>query len=152
MNVIKFPSEVIIFKRECSTLKVLANAGYSERGLEYIPATKVVPESFKLNFYSNKDLRVEIIFYPLPNNRSFFLCYVKRGENNGVINLKDWLKKHKKLNGDDQFKLAKYSGNIEQQMEAFSNFLEKVFTDGLMLEILTDQRWEDLPFDWAGIR
>lgn len=146
-----YDEAVQTFNRYFSNLDELLQSGYVSHGIENVPATKVVPESFKLILKNEAKIRVEIIFYPLPNELGIILFYIWREDKKEPINLKDWLKKHGKLK-KGMFKLETYSGNLDEKMKAISENIGSMIVDQGMRDILEGKDWEDIPFDWTGLK
>ncbi len=147
-----FPIEVILFKESCADLNVLKKLNFRMLDLEYIPPTKVVSESYQINLENESNRRIEIIYHPEPGISGIFLFYIYQTSGNQPVELGDWLKKHKKLAEPNPFKLSSYSGEYKERLKKFFDFLSSVLSNSAMQEILKGNAWEDIPFDWTGIK
>lgn len=120
--------------------------------VEYRPSTNLLGESVVLNF-SNENMRsVQVIYYPEPDNKDYFLINLVNDENKDVFNIKDWLKKHNALEKVSPFKLANYSGGFEERLCSFVVYLNGLLNKNELSSILRGDSWESVTFDWAGMK
>lgn len=143
---------ILLFKQHACSIQSLEDLGFRFVSEERIPATKAAPESHKICFSNKKNRSIDLIFYPLPNDQGIILAYINNLDEKQVINLKDWLKKHNHLPSDNSFKLASYSGDTNDRWIGLRNFLNDAFRLTPLSKILLGDTWEDIPFDWAGIK
>lgn len=65
--------------------------------------------------------------------------------------LSDWLKYEGYQFEQDPFSFKTYhEDNLELQIEGFIHFLQEIFENEKLKEILQGRYWEETPFDWAG--
>lgn len=144
--------EVQSFSTHCLALESLVCNGFQQKSFERIPATKAISESYKLELANLAGMRVEVLFHPLPNVLGVFVVYIYSDKHSEPINLKDWLKKHEKLVDQNMFKLSNYAGSSEDKFGAFFEYLNLILNDNAVQGILRGEVWEEIPFDWTGIK
>ena len=140
------------FERCFSQPGMLSEFGFSSAPVEFIPPTKVVGTSFKRTYFSPSGVIVEIIFYPPPEMKGFFVVNIRNVHKDATFEIGNWLKFHKMAVKNSAFSLSNYVGSIDLQMSGFWDFLQSVFSDPIMREIIKGETWEDIPFDWTGIK
>jgi hypothetical protein len=143
---------ILSFQKHAYNIDKLLALGFSQGSEEKVDATKVAPGSIKVCFTGPAMRSVDLVFYPLPLEQGIILVYINNLGNGQVINLKDWLKKHDQLTDPNSFKLSSYGGKPDQRWSQFLNFLNTAFSISSLKEILRGNAWEDIPFDWAGIK
>jgi len=132
----------------------MTNSVVDNRGLAFCQhLSDVKAKSYKLRLDNDTDIFVEVVFYPLNEElQGVILVYINNSKNEQVINVKDWLKKYNVLPNEKSFKLEGYHGTLNDRLKLFSEFLGDVFSQKNMNLILSGANWEELPFDWSGIR
>jgi hypothetical protein len=51
-----------------------------------------------------------------------------------------------------QFKLSNYSGDFDKKIKYLSDEINSIFENPKLISIVKGDDWEDLPFDWAGMK
>ncbi len=119
---------------------------------QYRPKKGFLEESFLFKIHNKKMRSIEFIYHPRDNGRSYFLINIENTKTNKSFNMEDWLRTKKILKKEDYFKLEKYQGCFEEKINSFLLFIENEFKNNQLIKIINGEFWEDIPFDWAGMR
>jgi hypothetical protein len=118
---------------------------------EIVPATRVIPEGRKAVFCSQFGVALEMGFFPFGDGEMIILVYVRSIHHREPINLDDWRKIHVPGFTESPFRirsLIPLGDAVLRVTEAMSTILRH----SAMEMILNGDTWEDIPFDWTGIK
>ncbi|GAA6167976.1 hypothetical protein [Sessilibacter corallicola] len=127
-----------------------ANLGFQKE--EYIEPTDLLGEGFKFWFSGMHSIEVSVKFNPISNGNDNFTLFIYSRKIGSDFCLDDWLKIHGEENVIDAFRLLSYSGSFSDRLDAFFIYLESIFSMPELMNILSGTEWEDVPFDWAGMK
>jgi len=135
----------------CADLLKVNHFERSQPEFEIVPATKVIPEGRKVVFCNQFGIALEMSFFPFGDGEIIILVYVRSIHHREPINLEDWRKIHVPEFTESPFRirsLIPYQDVVRKVTEALSTILRH----SLMEMVLNGETWEDVPFDWTGIK
>lgn len=92
---------------------------------------------------------VEIEFFPMNNNKGFFITSIEENKSKGSFLLSNYIKAHeKKLNIREDFNRRTPDQDFQIFIKNYFQILFSLFNKNLK-DILTGETWEKVPFDWG---
>lgn len=143
--------KLALFQTELSSNGFLQRAGFSFVGAKFVPPTNLLGGAHKLSFGNDKGRSIEISYYSSDQNE-FFLVSVVNTQLSKTFNISHWLKKRGVPVDLGSFKLASYDGDLQSRLRGFVEWLRVVLDTPGLAEIFRGEHWEDVAFDWAGMR
>lgn len=105
-----------------------------------VVSSKEIDRCLKFFLSPSKDflgiIMVEIT-YP-KHNQSFYLH--------------DWIMKHSEAGWGNKFQLRHYSSDFEKAVEGFFSFFKSLIDDPKLKKVISGQRWENVEFNWGGMK
>jgi len=148
---IEIKETIELFESNLAILSSLFDKGYAPNKGTLVPPTRVLPEGYEIRFVNNMDVSVAITFYQIAEGEDFFRVFVY-GDNKKSFNLFNWLKYHEQVSDRSIFKFSQFSGNFSSQLKQLLARINLFLSDDSLEPILNGESWEEIPFDWAGMR
>lgn len=148
-------------------------AGLVHRETQRRPATRAIGATAVLRFGNDHARELQVIVLPRPDAAHVFVVNIvdsgragtgdvdAGGGGTGGVDadardtfaLADWMRAHGVFDDTvNRFTLASYPGGFEQRLDAFIAWLGGILGMHGVERILHGDTWEDVPFDWAGMR
>lgn len=137
-----------IFKSCFTSLPVLLNSGFYPSDFKEVEATKILPECFQLDMKNEENIKIEITFDPDIANYGSFTFFIFSSVSHTSISLNDWLKHKTGKPYIKEFRLISYSGDFEERLKGFCEFLTSVLENPELQKILRGDAWEEIPFSF----
>jgi len=119
---------------------------------EKVEKSKVLHDAYVFTFLNKKVNRT--LDFSIRNtassNDSFLSVYIFN-EKNESLSIEDYLSKHKLYQERDYFRLSTYPGDSSEKVTRFFGFIISIITNNIR-EIITGEKWENIPFDWHGYK
>lgn len=134
------------------SLNSFLNASLAFQKQEYIQPTELLGECFEFWFSGEGGVDVSVSFSPKSNGNDNFTVFIYNRKIGSDFCLDDWLKIHGVKNVIDSFRLSSYSGEFSERLDLFFMYLESIFSIPELMNILSGREWEEVPFNWAGMK
>lgn len=131
----------------------LSDSGFVFRGLTHAPSKGPAGESYKYLLSSDKDISVELIFYPeFEGKPDYILVYMTDNKTGKYFSLDSWLQKTISIGQRSPFDLSAYEGSFEQKLREFLIFLNNLFVSPELKAVVDGRVWVDVEFNWGGAK
>lgn len=152
MERLSFSDRSSLVKLKLVSLAFVNDYGFSLFREDHALSTELMGEVYEYWFSNNKGIEISVDFSPDVSGDDSFTIFIYRREIDANFSLEDWQKTHGSDNSLHEYKLASYQGTYAEKLEGFMDYLELVFTKHNMPQILLGETWEDVEFDWGGMR
>jgi hypothetical protein len=137
--------------QEISSRPNFSSLGFELTISERRPATELLGESYAVTF-SNQDSRsIQIIYYPPSDGKDFFLVNIKNINTNSVFNLMDWLKQNEKHQAIATLNSINSTNTFNEKVKYLAAFLNDLLGNDDLNRVMRGH-WEEVYFDWAGMK
>ena len=143
--------KIQVFESQLKLLTGIKDNNYAFLEKKIIPAKNSLPENYEYIFSNNQNRLITVVFSP-HTERVTSSFRMRNSLNEDSFSVGNWLKYHDKWEGYDKFHIGSYNGNFLEQVTALFLYFTSIFTADDFLPIITGEKWEDVPFDWAGMR
>lgn len=138
--------------RELKSTPKVSSLGLEFSSSERRPGTELLGESYILNFLNKNSRSLQIIYYPPSDGRDFFLLNIKNTETNGTFNLTDWLKQNGKHDAVATLDSINNINAFDKKVKHLADFLNSLLKDDDLNGIMRGDHWQEVYFDWAGMK
>ena len=148
---IDLKAKVEIIEDNLTLLTSLTNKGFVGDKCIKNPPTKILPEGYEVKFSNDSNISITITYYMVDDANEFFRIFINNQDGKS-LSLFDWLKYHNKENNRAVFRLSHYDGGFFEKIKQIVERINSFLSDPLFDPILSGHDWEEIPFDWAGMR
>ena len=140
-----------LFRSKLDASNWLSKMGFSENGVEHVNATNLIPEGYRINFCNKKKRTISFKLFSL-DDKEIVAVNIINNENGESFGLEDWLKYKNMFKSYDALRLTSYDGEFHERVDSFLIYLSGIFSTTPLVNVLEGDIWENVPFDWAGMR
>lgn len=117
----------------------------------YHPPTELMSEGFLMKFSNQYKREIDFIFYPDDETDVVLITIINTATGTNFF-LNHWIKKHKIPITTKHLHLHKYTGSFNEKIKHYVDYLNSTLENKDLVSILAGKTWQNVPFDWAGMR
>lgn len=152
-NTISIKDKAKKFELMLGTLDSLKSINYKLQLSKHVVSNGPAGDSFEFLISSDTGISIEFTFYPAYQNKSdYVVIYVINDNKDKDFSLDSWMQKYHTVSKKNPFSLSNYNGNYDQQLMGFFNFLNKLFKEEKLNNILEGKSWMDVEFNWGDLK
>lgn len=135
------------------TLDSLAGIGFKHQSSKHVASKGPAGESYELLLSGDNNISVEFTFYPAFGDKSdYVVIYVIDNKADKDFSLDSWMQKRGVVSLESPFKLSSYTGEYDQQLSEFLEFVNALFNEAELRAVLEGKVWIDVKFNWGDIK
>ena len=115
------------------------------------PATKVLGEYYQVTCSNNQYRSISLKFF-YEAHENLVVGYVLNNKIQDTVGLFDLCKRFDIEQGPSLGHLNNYEGEKNHQLDACLKHIDSLLCNTKLSDILSSKHWEDIAFDWGGMR